>query len=95
MTSSTRWTSTATASTSLVTSSPPPDVGRSTAPGSAPASSGTARNPTKCIVGWSGLHNCACVHDFETGITHLPAACAPPADLETLFAQLRAAGVAA
>ena len=37
-----------------------------------------------------GQHYCVCVHDFETGITHLPAACAPPPDLETLFAQLRA-----
>ena len=55
---------------------------------------GHGTNPTKCILGWSKLHDCVCVHNFETGITHLPAACAPPPDLETLFAQLRAVGVA-
>jgi hypothetical protein len=34
---------------------------------------GHGTNPTKCIIGFSGLHNSVCVHDFETGITHLPA----------------------
>jgi hypothetical protein len=34
---------------------------------------GHGTNPNKCIVGWSGRHDCVCVHNFETGITHLPA----------------------
>jgi hypothetical protein len=30
-------------------------------------------NPTKCIVGYSKRSHCIYVHDFETGLTHMPA----------------------
>ena len=34
---------------------------------------GHGANLTKCHVGWSGYRDCITVHDYETGITHLPA----------------------
>jgi hypothetical protein len=34
---------------------------------------GHGANPTKCIVGYSRRSNCVCIHDFETGLTHMPA----------------------
>jgi hypothetical protein len=33
---------------------------------------GAGSNVSKCIVGFSKARNCICIHDFETGITHLP-----------------------
>ena len=47
---------------------------------------GHGTNPTKCIIGWSGQHNCVCVHNFETGITHLPAKADPSVPLSDEFA---------
>ena len=35
---------------------------------------GHGTNPTKCIVGYSPKHRSVCIHDFEEGVTHLPAA---------------------
>jgi len=40
---------------------------------------GHGTNPTKCSVIYSHRYRCIGVHDFETGITHLPAARAPSA----------------
>jgi hypothetical protein len=34
---------------------------------------GHGGNPTKCIVGYSKRSRCVYVHDFETGVTHMPA----------------------
>ena len=34
---------------------------------------GHGTNPTKCIVGYARLSRCVCIHDFETGLTHMPA----------------------
>jgi hypothetical protein len=39
---------------------------------------GHGSNPTKCIVGYSKRSRCICIHDFETGLTHMPADRAPP-----------------
>jgi hypothetical protein len=30
-------------------------------------------NSTKCIVGYSRRYGCVCIHNFETGVTHMPA----------------------
>jgi hypothetical protein len=49
---------------------------------------GHGTNPTKCIVGWSRRSRCVCIHDFETGLTHMPADRAPSARFEFL-SQLR------
>jgi hypothetical protein len=50
---------------------------------------GHGSNPTKCIVGWSKGRRCITVHDFETGLTHMPADRAPSAQFE-FFSQLLA-----
>jgi hypothetical protein len=43
---------------------------------------GHGGNPTKCIVGYSKRSRCVYVHDFETGVTHMPADRAPSARFE-------------
>jgi hypothetical protein len=45
---------------------------------------GHGTNPTKCIVGYSHRRRCVYVHNFETDLTHLPAARAPSARFEFL-----------
>jgi hypothetical protein len=49
---------------------------------------GHGSNPTKCIVGNSQRHGCICVHDFETGLTHMPAR-RDPATLFEFLGQLQ------
>jgi hypothetical protein len=39
---------------------------------------GHGANPTKCIVGYAKRSRCICIHDFEAGLTHMPANRAPP-----------------
>jgi hypothetical protein len=50
---------------------------------------GHGTNPTKCIVGYSKRRRCICIHDFETGLTHMPADRAPSARFE-FFSQMLA-----
>jgi hypothetical protein len=45
---------------------------------------GYGTNPTKCIVGYSRRSRCVFIHDFETGLTHMPADRAPSARFEFL-----------
>jgi hypothetical protein len=45
---------------------------------------GHGNNPTKCIVGYSKRKRCIYAHDFETGLTHLPAGRAPSKRFEFL-----------
>ena len=45
---------------------------------------GHGTNPTKCIVGYARRRRCICIHDFETGLTHMPADRAPSARFEFL-----------
>ena len=45
---------------------------------------GCGTNPTKCIVGYARRNRCVCIHDFETGLTHMPADRAPSARFEFL-----------
>jgi hypothetical protein len=49
---------------------------------------GHGTNSTKCIVGYSNRSRCIFVHDFETGLTHIPADRAPPT-VFNFFEQLR------
>ena len=51
-------------------------------------------NRTKCQVGYSPLHDCVCVYDYETEATHYPKQYAPDYDQEKLAAQLAAIGPA-
>jgi hypothetical protein len=46
---------------------------------------GCGTNPTKCIVGYARRSRCVYVHDFETGLTHMPAVRAPSARFEFLM----------
>jgi hypothetical protein len=39
---------------------------------------GHGTNPTKCIVGYSWRSRCVFIHDFKTGLTHMPSNRAPP-----------------
>jgi hypothetical protein len=41
---------------------------------------GHGRNPRKCIVGFKKRSRCICIHDFETGLTHMPADRKPAPD---------------
>jgi hypothetical protein len=50
---------------------------------------GHGGNPTKCIVGYVRRSCCIYVHDFETGLTHMPADRKPPMRFE-FFSQLQA-----
>jgi hypothetical protein len=34
---------------------------------------GHGTNPKKCIVGYARRSRCVCIHNFETGQTHMPA----------------------
>jgi hypothetical protein len=45
---------------------------------------GHGTNATKCIVGYARRNRCVCIHDFETGLTHMPADRAPSARFEFL-----------
>jgi hypothetical protein len=46
---------------------------------------GHGANPTKCIVGYARRSRCVYVHDFGTGLTHMPAVRAPSARFEFLM----------
>jgi hypothetical protein len=46
---------------------------------------GQGTNATKCIVGYAKRTRCVYVHDFETGLTHMPADRAPSARYEFLM----------
>jgi hypothetical protein len=46
---------------------------------------GRGANPTKCIVGYARRSRCVYVHDFETGLTHMPANRVPSARYEFLM----------
>jgi len=46
---------------------------------------GHGTNATKCIVGYAKRRRCVRVHDFETGLTHMPADRAPSARYEFLM----------
>jgi len=52
---------------------------------------GHGTNPTKCIVGYARRSRCICIHDFGTGLTHMPADRAPSSRFEFL-GQLLAGG---
>jgi hypothetical protein len=45
---------------------------------------GHGTNASKCIVGYARQNRCIYIHDFETGLTHMPASRAPSARFEFL-----------
>jgi hypothetical protein len=45
---------------------------------------GHGTNATKCIIGYARQKRCIFIHDFETGLTHMPASRAPRARFEFL-----------